>query len=112
MNVTRTLIATDLLSYREALSIALRELRPEVEILESRMVYLDHEVRRLLPNVVICSEATALVKDRILHWIELYPACQSRVTINSFGRQRVVEDIQLTEIVSLMDEAGKLVRLA
>ncbi len=83
--------------------MALRVLRPEVEVFESRMVHLDHEVRRLLPNVVICSEVTDLVKDRILHWIELYPNYEPRVTISSGGRQRVVEDISLSEIVSLVD---------
>lgn len=110
MSVTRILIANDLRSYREALSIALRELRPEVEVLESRMVYLDHEVRRLLPNVVICSEVTDLVRDRILHWIELYPNFEPQVTISSGGKQKVVDDIPLSEIVSVVDEASKLVR--
>lgn len=112
MSVIRTLIANDLRSYREALSIALRELRPEVEVFESEMLYLDHEVRRLLPNVVICSNVTNLVKDRILHWIELYPDCESKVTISSFGKQRVLEDIPLSDILSLVDEAGKLIRSA
>ena len=112
MSIIRTLIANDLLSYREALSMTLRELRPEVEVFESRMVFLDHEVRRLLPNVVICSEVTDLVRDHILHWIELYPNCESRVTISNFGKRRVVDDIRLSDIVSLVDEADKLVRSA
>lgn len=112
MSVVRILVANDLLSYREALTIALRELRPEVEVFESRMVFLDHEVRRLLPNVVICSEVTDLLRDRILHWIELYPNGESRVTISSFGKQKTVEDIPLSEIVSLVDETDKLVRSA
>ena len=62
--------------------------------------------------MVICSEVTDLVRERILHWIELYPNCEPRVTISSFGKQRIVGDIQLTDIVSLVDEAGKLVRSA
>ena len=112
MSTIRTLIATELLSYREALSMTLIELRPEVEVFESEMEVLNREVRRLLPNVVICSNVTSLVKDCILHWVELYPDCQPTVTISSFGKQRIVDDVQLSDIVSLVDEAGKLVRSA
>ena len=45
---------------------------------------------------------TNLVRNRILHWIELYPDCEPRVTVSSFGQQKTVDDIQLTDIVSLV----------
>lgn len=48
----------------------------------------------------------------IRHWLELYPYCEPKVTISSLGKQRTVDDIQLTDMVSLVDEAGKLVRSA
>ncbi|MGB3635237.1 MAG: hypothetical protein WA982_14440, partial [Rubrobacteraceae bacterium] len=74
------ILAVDLTSYREAIAVVLGELRPDIEIYGVEEEELDREVRRLLPDMVVCSRLTDLVESRIPIWIELYPDCEPEST--------------------------------
>lgn len=108
MGGTRILIASDLRSYREALAAALQELRPEIEVFEAEVGYLDLEVRRLLPDVVVTSKLTELVESRIPFWVELYPDCEDHAVINVRGRISKVDHVQLADLVSIIDRVGRV----
>lgn len=99
------LVAIGLTSYREAIAAALREMCPGIEVFEGEAEDLDLGVRRLLPDVVVCSESTKLVRDRIPVWIELYPGCASHSFVSIRGEDAVVEDMQLSDIVSAAKQA-------
>ncbi len=107
MGNTRVLVASDLKSYKEAVAAVLRELRPDVEVFEAGAWYLDLEVRRLLPDVVITSHLTELVEDRIPVWVELYPDCEPHAMINVRGRRTTKEDVQLADLLSVIDRVDR-----
>jgi hypothetical protein len=110
MNGVRVLVASDLRSYREAVAAVLRELRPEAEVFEVEAEILDLEVRRLLPDMVVTSKLTRLVESRIPFWVELYPDCESHSVVSVRGRRWRVEDIQITDLVSVIDRVGRVAR--
>lgn len=111
MGDTRVLVASDLSSYKEAVAAVLRELRPDVEIFEVEVAYLGLEVRRLLPDMVITSQLTELVEDRIPVWVELYPDCEPHAVINVRGQREKVDDLQLTDLLSVIDRIGRMAEI-
>ncbi len=103
MNVKRILVANDLLSYREAVAEVFRQLRPECEVFEVEVVNLNREILRLYPDLVICTQATSLVRERIFNWIELYPDCAPYSIVCLERQCSQIEDIQLTDLLSVVD---------
>ena len=69
MGVRRILVANELTSYRQAIAIAIRELRPGAEVFEAAPEVLDGEVARLGPDLVICSRVTRTVERRTTNWV-------------------------------------------
>ena len=106
MDGTRILVACELQSYRQALAAALRELRPDVEVFEAGKEDLDQEVERLGPHLVVCSKLTARVEDRAPSWIELYPNHGTRSVVSVLGERSTVEEIQLSDLLSIIDGTG------
>ncbi len=103
MRVKRVLMANELASYRQTIAVVLRELRPDVEVIETDSGALNQQVLRLTPDLVICSRATSVVRDRVPNWIELYPNCESLSTIFIGGERSTVDDVQLSDLISLVD---------
>jgi len=63
----RALIANGPAMYREVISAALRELRPDIEIFTAEPEDLETEFLRLLPRLVICSRLTKRVERGAPH---------------------------------------------
>jgi hypothetical protein len=101
MVARRILVANELTSYRQTIAIVFRELHPNVEVLEVDSETLDWEVARLGLDLVICSRVTAVVRERAANWIELYPACRSFSTFCDGGERRAMEDVQLSDLLSV-----------
>ena len=103
MKALRVLVANELRSYREAIARVMRSVRPDVEVSEVEPDELDREVSRLHPSFVVCSRATDLVRSAVPVWVELYPGCESRSVISVEGRRRIVEEIQLSDLLKALD---------
>jgi len=101
MDAGRILVANELTSYRQTIAIVFRELHPGVEIFEADPETLDGEVARLGPDLVICSRVTAVVRERATNWIELYPECKPFSTFCIGGERKVMEDVQLSDLLSV-----------
>ena len=101
MGARRILVANELTSYRQTIAIVFRELHPNVEVLEVHPDTLDLEVARLGPDLVICSRVTAVVKERVANWIELYPECRSFSTFCIGEERRAMKDVQLSDLLSV-----------
>ncbi len=97
------MVASELQSYRQALAAALRELRPGVEVFEVEEDDLDREVERLSPDLVVCSRLTSRIEDRAPSWVELYPNHGARSVISVLGERSTVEEIQLSDLLSIID---------
>src|SRR5918997_2746652 len=107
MHGTRVLVACELLSYRQALATALRELRPGAEVFEAEKEDLDREVERLGPDLVVCSRLTARVEDHAASWVELYPYHGRRSVVSVLGERSTVEEIQLSDLLSIIDRTQR-----
>jgi hypothetical protein len=101
MNGRRILVANELTSYRETIAVVIRDLHPNVVVFEVGPEILDREVARLRPDLVICSHVTPLVRDMVPNWVELYPDCEPFSTLCIGGERTAMEDIQLTDLLSL-----------
>ncbi len=103
MRVKRILMANELASYRESIALAIRELRPDVEVIEADSGSLNQEVLRLSPDLVICSRATSVVRDHVPNWVELYPECEPFSTVYINGEIYTMDDVQLSDLLSIVD---------
>lgn len=103
MRVKRVLMANELASYRQTLAFVLSELRPDVEVIEADSGSLNQQVLRMSPDLVICSRVTSLVRERVPNWVELYPECQSVSTFCIGGERSTLDDVQLSDLLSLID---------
>jgi hypothetical protein len=99
----RVLMANELASYRQTIALVLRELRPEVEVIETDSGTLNQQVLRMSPDLVICSRVTSLVRDRVPNWVELYPECRPLSTFCIGGESTTVDDVQLSDLLFLID---------
>jgi len=103
MNGKRVLVASELQSYRQALAAAFRELRPGVEVFEVEEDDLDREVKRLGPDLVVCSRLTSWIEDRVPSWVELYPNHGAHSVVSVLGERSTVEEMQLSDLLSIID---------
>jgi hypothetical protein len=69
---------------------------------------LDARILGLAPNMVICSETTSVVRERVPIWVELYPDYGSSSVVGIEGRRTTIEEIQLSDLLSIVDRAERL----
>ena len=103
MRVKRILMANELASYRESIALAIRELRPDVEVIEADSSSLNQEELRLSPDLVVCSRATSVVRDHAPNWVELYPDYEAFSTVYINGEISTMDDVQLSDLLSVVD---------
>ena len=97
------LLANEPRSYRQAIAHVLRTLRPGLEVAETEQASLDRELRRGVPQLVICSRATSAVQGTVPAWIELYTDHGPFSSV-AIGRERsTVPRIQLADILRIVD---------
>lgn len=103
MREFRVLVACDLTSYREAIAAALAELRPDLDVHLAPPENLDRRTEELRPDLVVCSRITRRVEDLAQGWVELYPGCEAHAVVSLRGERSTVEDMQLTDLLSVVD---------
>ena len=108
MEGSRILISNELESYRQVLAHAFRELRPNVEVFEAEPGDLDRKVLRVRPIFVVCSRATTMVRKHVPNYVELYAGPGEVSMVRVGGEPVAVDDMELSQLISLMDEAEKL----
>ncbi len=69
---------------------------------------LEARILELAPNMVVCSEATSVVRERVSVWVELYPDYGSSPVVGIEGRRTTIEEIQLSDLLSIVDRAERL----
>jgi hypothetical protein len=105
---TLVLLANEPRAYRESIAQVSRQLRPNVEVMIAEPGELEDRVLRLVPEMVVFSEATGVVRDREPVWIELYPGYGAESVIG-VGRERsAIGEIQLSDLLSVIDRAERL----
>ncbi|QIN79378.1 hypothetical protein GBA65_13615 [Rubrobacter marinus] len=82
--------------------MALRVLCPNAAVFEVEHRYLTREVRRLRPDLVVCSRATEVVREQVASWVELYPDCGSLSEVCLDGECSTVDDLQLSDLLDIV----------
>jgi hypothetical protein len=102
------LLANEPRAYRESIAEVFRQLRPNVEAITAEPEELEARILRLAPDMVVCSDATSVVRERVAFWVELYPEYGSRSVVGIEGRRTTIEEIQLSDLLSILDRAERL----
>lgn len=105
----RVLVALEMRTYREAIAGALQFARPQSFVSISDPEVLDSEMNSLEPHVVICSKSTSALRAAVLCWVKMRIVGEDLRTVVSIeGQARLVPNITLTELVSVVDEVEAL----
>jgi len=100
----RALIANGPAMYREVISAALRELRPNIEIFTAEPEDLEAAFLRLRPQLVVCSRLTKRVELDAPVWVELYPDGAPHVIVGSSdGARRILPIMDFDTLLSILD---------
>jgi hypothetical protein len=102
------LLANEPRAYRESIAQVFRQLRPNVEVITAEPGELEDHVLRLAPDMVIFSEATGFVRERVPLWVELYPGYGPESVVGAGEERSTIEDIQLSDLLSMVDRAERL----
>lgn len=101
------LVANEPFTYRETLSAALRELRPDAEVLTVDPDSLDLELERRAPDLVACTNRAHPAGRRIPVWVDLYPNGESRVVVVAWGECSTLTEIGLNGLLSILDQISR-----
>ncbi len=104
------LMANEPRAYREGIAAVIGQLRPTVEIETVEPSALDDSIDRFSPDMVICSKATEVLKERVRVWVELYPENGALSVANIGGRRTEYTEIQLPDLLSIVDKAEELAK--
>lgn len=102
---SRVLLANEPRSYRQAITGALKALRPDVQFEEIEPDDLDAEVGRRAPQLVICSIATPAVQAAAPSWIELYTDHGSISSVSIHLEKSTVDGMEIPDLLQIVDRA-------
>ena len=107
----RVLVALELRTYREAIAQALQYEHPQAQVHPADPEVFDLEMMHLEPHVVICSQTTPAVRDGALCWVKILIVGEElRAVVSVRGQCKIVSDITLAELGSVVEEAEALVQ--
>ncbi len=95
-------------SYREVIGEAIRGLRPHLEVVIVEPDALEPEMARLDPDLVICSRPSVAATNGSPAWIEFRPYDQPTATIYVGSRRFELEEVELEDLLSVVDETERL----
>ena len=103
----RIVVANEPRSYREALAVACRVLRPQIEVILAEPADLDAAVARLDPHLVLCSQLTEGLRTGTRAWVVLYPGGEARAVISVAGHCVTTDDIGVAALAVVIDQAAR-----
>jgi hypothetical protein len=99
------LVANEPRAYRDTLGVALKMLRPDVDVQVIDPDSLDECVERHNPAFVVCSHLTASVETRVSAWLLLYPNGEMSALKCIDGERKELGAIDLASIFGLIGES-------
>ena len=111
--MVRVLVTVESRMYREVIALALQRRRPDSEVLLVPEEVLDGQVDGFEPQVLVRNDSDRVLPEEILGSV----VCRMEVLftdgmaarINLGERSYTIEDAGLEDLLSLLDEAEKLV---
>ncbi len=101
----KVLVAVELCAYREAIGLAIEDLRPDVEMTVRAPEDLVSEMARLAPKLVICNRPDPKMSEGIVAWVELQSPQDSlqKATVRIGGHRFKLVNVQLNDLLSVID---------
>jgi hypothetical protein len=107
--IVRVLVSIAPRSYREAVALTLTRHRPRLEVRIAPPEDLDREVEHFEPHLVVCNEATQMVRENVLSWVQILFEDGLDATITLDGPTSEVHDISTEDLLGAVDETEKIV---
>ena len=92
------LVANEPRAYRETIALALRELRPDAEVVRRR------------PDLAVCSALSEVVETRVPAWVLLYPEGANLAVVSVRGERATSGGLGLADLAAVVDQTEDPVR--
>lgn len=112
MDGFRILVANEPRAYRETIAAALRCLRPLAEVVAGEPRWLDGEMARLRPHLLLSSDAELVERAGVPSWVLLYPGGSGKIVVCVDGRQEVAADLPFDDLLAIVDRAERVAQEA
>lgn len=101
--------------YREVLSETIRDLRPALEVYSVALSKLEHELARIDPHVVVCSQPPGVLSGARGAWIEVFTQDGAKdderlAEIRLGGEQWKTDGPSLQELLEVIDQTWEWLR--
>ena len=106
----RVVVAIEPRSYRQVIGEAIRASRPDVEVTVLDPDTLGAALARLHPGLVFSNRPDTFAPEGTAAWVEFRPYEHPPARICLAGRRRELEEVELGDLISLVDEAVELAR--
>lgn len=107
----KMLLAVEPRAYREAIGLAIENLRPNVEVTVSAPEDLVSEVTRLAPTLVICGVPDSETSEEVAAWVELKSpqGYWQKATVRIRDHCFVLVNVQLDDLLSVVDRTEEMI---
>ena len=101
------LVATDPPLAREAIAVALHQVRPDIDTIAAAPDALAGDVARYHPDVAICSERNCTVGATIPSWVLLSGGGSNAAVTSVGGSRHETDHLHFADLVDLVDRAAR-----
>jgi hypothetical protein len=108
----RILVAVDPRIFREVLALSLHNHRPDAEVLLCPPEVLAREAGRFEPHLVVLDDNDGTAPNMlsgILYRVEILHSASMDARISVDGQAREVKDICIEDLLTVVDEAAKMI---
>ena len=107
MSTIQVLVANEPRVFREAIAVALQEVRPGIATVAIDPTDLATSIDQFHPDLTICSELISAVETEVPAWVLLYPDCEDCAITCVAGEQRKTNHLTLEDLVALVDRTAR-----
>ena len=110
--MVRILVAVNPRIYCEVLALSLHQHRPNAEVLLCPPEVLDRETGRFEPHLVVLDDNDGTAQDGlsgVLSRVEILLGASMDARISVDGQAREVKDICIEDLLTVVDEAEKMI---
>ena len=101
------LVANDPPLAREAIAVALHEVRPDIDTIAVDPAALAGDIARYQPDVAICSERNRTVEATVPSWVLLSPEGGSAAITSVEGRRQETAHLSFADLVAFVDRTAR-----
>jgi hypothetical protein len=102
------LVANDPPLAREAIAVALRQVRPDIDAIVVDPAALSADIVRYHPDLAICSELNAMVEATVPSWVLLSPEGSNVAVTSVVGRRQKADHLSFADLVAFVDQTARI----